>query len=91
MNIRNIFLTADKQKNIVFISMAKISSKKVCEKMKNNATLEKLLRLVGATFDFKMASLRKMKKKNLIFLKSLQFVVVDFCIVKYQLKVFGKF
>ena len=50
--------------------------------MENNSTLEKvllvcnrnaeLLRLVGATFDFKMASLRRMRKKNLIIVKSLQ-------------------
>ena len=102
--------TADCFNNIVFILLAKISSKKVCEKMKNNATLEKvllvckknavLLRLVGATLDFKVAFLRRIRKKNLIILKSLQkkvchllfdlFVVVDIWVVKYQLKVFGK-
>ena len=42
------------------------------EKTENNATLEKVLRLVGATFDSKVASLRRMRKKNLIILKSLQ-------------------
>ena len=35
-------------------------------------SLPELLRLVGATFDFKMASLRRMRTKNLILLKSLQ-------------------
>ena len=47
----------------------KISSKKVCERMENNTTLEQvllvcnwnveLLGLVEATFDYKVASLRK--------------------------------
>ena len=74
--------TADCFNNIVFIFVVKISSKKVCENMENNSTLEKvllvcnrnveLLRLVGATFDAKVASLRRMRKKNLIILKSLQ-------------------
>ena len=74
--------TANCFNNIVFILVAKISSKKVCEKMENNSTLEKvllvcnrnteLLRLVGATFDIKVASLRKMIKKNLVILESLQ-------------------
>ena len=44
-----------------------------------------LLRLVGATFDSKVAALRRMRKKNLLILKSLQknsflfylFVVAD--------------
>ena len=54
--------------NIVFILVAKISSKKVSEKMENNSTLEpvllacnrnaKLLRLVGVTFDSKVTSLK---------------------------------
>ena len=67
--------------DIVFILVAKIRSKKVCEKMENNSTLEKislvynrntdLLRLVEATFDFKVA-LRSVRKKTLIILKSLQ-------------------
>ena len=35
--------TADCFKNIVFILVAKISSKKVCEKMESNSTLEKIL------------------------------------------------
>ena len=62
-----------------------------------------LLRLVGATFYSKVASLRRVMKKNLIILKSLQktklllmaifcficFVVVYEWVVKYQLKVFG--
>ena len=78
---------------------AKISSKKVWEKLENNSMLEKvllecnlnaeLLQLVGATFDSKVACLRRMGKKNLIILKRL-FVVVDIWVVKYQLKVFGK-
>ena len=64
-----------------------------------------LLRLVGATFYSKVASLRRMMKKNLIILKSLPkrklllmaiicficFVVVDIWLVKYQLKVFGTY
>ena len=80
--------------------------------MENNSTLEKilfvfnrnaeLLRLVGATFDSKVASLRRVRKKNLIILRSLQkrklllmaifcficFVVVYIWVVKYQLKLF---
>ena len=84
-NIRNIFLTAAKQAdcfNIVFIVVVKISSKKVCAKMENNSTLKKvllvwnrtaeLLRLVGATFDSKVAFLRTIRKKNLMILQSLQ-------------------
>ena len=78
--------------------------------MEINSTLKKvllvcnsyaeLLWLVGATFDAQGAFLRRMGKKNLIILKSLQkkvrhflfylFVVIDICVVKYQLKVFGK-
>ena len=68
--------------NIVFILVAKISSKKVCEKMENKLKLTKvllvcnrnaeLLRLVRATFDSKLAFLRRMRKKNFIILKSLQ-------------------
>ena len=67
---------------IVFILVAKISSKKVCEVMENNPTLEKVFlvcnrnaepsRLLAATFDSKVAFLRRMRKKNLIILKSLQ-------------------
>ena len=62
--------------------MAKISSKKECQKMETNSTLKKilllwdrnaeLLRLVGAIFDSKVVSLKTMRKKNLIILKSLQ-------------------
>ena len=83
--------------------------------MENNSTLEKilwvlnrnaeLLRLVGATFYSKVTSLRRMIKKNLIILKSLQkrklllmiifcficFVVVYIWVVKYELKVFGTY
>ena len=79
--------------------------------MENNSTLEKvllvchrnaeLLQLVGGTFDSKAASLWRMRKKNLIILKSLQnkghyilfylFVIIDIWIVKNELKVFGKF
>ena len=68
--------------NIVFTLVAKISSKKVCEKMKNSLTLEnvllacnrnaELLRLVGAPYDSKAASLRRIRNKNLIILKRLQ-------------------
>ena len=64
-----------------------------------------LLRLVGPTFYSKVASLRRMMRKNLIILKSLHkrklllmaifcftcFVVVDISVVKYQLKVFGTY
>ena len=82
-NIRNIFWqlvnkTTDRFNNIVFILVAKISFKKVCEKMENNSALlvcnrnVDLLRLVGATLDSKIAFLRKMRKKNLIILKNLQ-------------------
>ena len=58
---------------MVFILVAKISSKKICEKMESNSMLEKvllvcnrnaaLLRLVGATFDSNV-SLGKMKKEE---------------------------
>ena len=78
--------------------------------MENNSTLEnfllvlnwnvELLLLVRATFDSKVASLRRIRKKNLIILKSWQkkyrhflfyfIVVADIWVVKYQLKVFGK-
>ena len=81
-NIRNILLTADCFNNIVFILVTKSSSKKVCEKMEDNSTLEQvslvcksnaeLLRLVEATFDSKVASFKRMRKKNLIILKRLQ-------------------
>ena len=73
--------------------MAKISSKTVCEEMKNNTTLEKvllvcnrnaeLLRLVKANFNSKVAPLRRMRKKNSKKLKKIRqflfymFVVVD--------------
>ena len=60
----------------------KLVPKQVCEKMENNLTLEKVLlvckmnaeqlRLVGVSFDSKVTSLRRMRKKNLIILKSLQ-------------------
>ena len=78
--------------------------------MENNSTLEKvllvcnktagLLRLLGGTFDSKVALLRRMRKKNFIILKRLPkkichflfylFVVVDIWVVKYLLKVFGE-
>ena len=69
--------TTDCFNNIVFILAAKISSKEVCEKMENhllewNRNAE-LLRLEGATFDSKVAFLRRMRKKYLIILKSLPF------------------
>ena len=94
----------------------KISRKKFIKKIENNSTLEKillafnrnakLLLLVEATFYSKVASLRRMMKKNLIILKSLQkrklllmaifflficFIVVYIWVVKYQLKVFGTY
>ena len=71
--------TADCFNNIVFISVANISSKKVCEKMENNSALEKVLLVCnrnaepkkkGATFNSKVTSLRRLRKKNLIILKS---------------------
>ena len=75
--------------NIVLILMAIISSKKVCEKMENNSTLEKvllvcnrkakLLRLVDVTFDCKMAFLRRIRTQNLLILKSLPFLVLLVC------------
>ena len=84
-NIRNIALIAGKQNNWLFqqncfFLVAKISSKKVCKIMENNSTLEKalpacnrnaaMLRLVGASFDIKAASIKRMQ--NLIILKSLE-------------------
>ena len=94
-NIRNFFFgqlvnkTADCFNNIVFILVAKISSKKVCEKMVNNLRLDKvllvcnrnaeLLRLVEATFDSKVAFHRRKEKKNLILLKSLPIFVLFLC------------
>ena len=83
-NIRNIFLT---KRLIVWTTLflfwwRKLVPKKFVKKMENNLTLEKvllvcnknaeLLRLVGTTFDFKVAFLRSMRKKNFIILKSLQ-------------------
>ena len=73
------FLTSGKQtancfNNILFILVAKISSKKVCEK-----TNAELLRLVGITFDSKLPFLRKMRKKKLIILKTLPFFVLYVC------------
>ena len=65
-----VYKTADCLNNIVFILVAKITFKKVCEKMENSSTLERVLlvcnrkaevlRLVGATFDSRMASPRRM-------------------------------
>ena len=73
--------TADFFNNIVFILEASISSKKH-EGKGNNSKLEKvllvckrkaeLLRLVEATFGSKVAFLRRIRKNNLIILKSLQ-------------------
>ena len=100
--------TADCFNNIVLV--VKISRKNLLKKMENNSTLEKilwvfsrnakLLRLVGATFYSKVASLRRMMKKNLItFWKAfayghfffIYFAVVYIWVVKYQLKVFGTY
>ena len=77
----------------------KLVPKKVCEKMENNSTLEqvllvwnrnaKLLPLVGVTFDSKVAFLRRMRKKNLIILKSLQKKKFDiFCFICLSLLTF---
>ena len=59
-----------------------------------------LLRLVGATFDSKVPSFRRIRKKNLIILEVYRkkicyflfylFVVVDISVVKQHLKVCGK-
>ena len=59
--------TADCFNNIVFILVANISTKNVSEKLKKNSTLEQVLRvlwLVGATFDSKGASLRRMNSEK---------------------------
>ena len=63
--------------------------------MEKNSTLEKALlmynrnteqlRLVGATLDSKMASLRRMRKKNIF-----GWSFVDVSVVKYHMKVFRK-
>ena len=73
---------------IVFILVTKINSKKVCEKMENTLTFEKvllacnrnaeLLRLEETIFDSKVSSLRRMRKKNSIILKSLQKKMLPF-------------
>ena len=86
--------TADCFNNIVFILVAKINLKKFCEKMENNPTLEKvllvcnrnaeLLRLVGASFDSKVAFLRRMRKNNLIIRQSLQKKFSFFVLVVYR-------
>ena len=80
------FWTAAKQaadcfNNIVSILLTKIRSKKVCEKIENNSTLEKVLRLVEVTLDSKVTFLRRMRKKNLIILKSLQNKVRHFFVL----------
>ena len=103
-NIRNIFWqlvikTADCFNNIVFILVAKINSKIVCEKMDNNSTLEKvllmcnrnadLLQLVEATLDSKVASFRRMTKKK--FDNSEKFaqkVFAVFCFICFSLLTF---
>ena len=103
--------TADCFNNIVLFWSWKLVEK-IYWKNGNNSTLEKilwvfnrnaeLLRLVGASFYSKVASLRRTMKKNLIILKSLQkrkllllaifyFVVVYICVVKCQLKEFGTY
>ena len=61
----------------------------------------KLLRLVGATFDTNVASVRRMRKKNLIILESLQKNILPFFVlfvcrcwhwaVKSQLKCWGNY
>ena len=65
--------------SLFFILVAKISSKKVYEKMEDNSTLEKVLlvcnrkgELLRLVVDSKMTFLRSIRKKNLIILKSLQ-------------------
>ena len=85
--------TANCFNNIVFILVEKISSKKICKKMKNISTLEKvslvcnrnaeLLRLVGATIDSNVVFLRRMRKENLIILKCLQKNVWHFLFYSY--------
>ena len=104
-NIRNIFLTTGKQiswlfqQHCFYFMVAKRSSNKVYEKMKNNSTLKKvllmcninaeLLRLLGATFDSKVAFLRRMKKKSWIILKRLhkKNFVCRFWHLSYQISI----
>ena len=87
-------VTADCFNNIAFILVKNISSQKVCEKVENNSTLEEvlpvcnrnaeLLRLVKATFDSKVVSLRRMRKKNLIILKS-HFCFICLALLTFEL------
>ena len=76
----------------------KLVPKKVVKTMENNSTLEKfllecnrnakLLRLVGATFDSKVAFLRRMKKKHLVIPKILQkksFVIFCLSLLSFEL------
>ena len=86
INIRNIFLTAGKQNSWLFLFwwrklIRKKEKEKVLPECNRNA---ELLRLVGATFDSKAAFRSRMRKSNLIILKSLQkkslpFVVIFIC------------
>ena len=83
-----------------FVLVVKISRKNLLKKMENNSTLEKilwvfnrnaeLLRLVAATFSSKVACLRRMMKKNLIILKSLQkrkllLMAIFYCLWPFEL------
>ena len=81
--------TADCFNNIVFILVAKIRLKRMWKngkllKVGKDLTLvsnrnAEMLRLIGAYFDSKAASLIKMRKKILIFPKSLHFFVLFVC------------
>ena len=60
--------TAECFNNIVFILLAKISSQKVCEKMENNLTLEKVLLAVAVSrsnFWFQSGFSQKDEKEKL--------------------------
>ena len=87
--ILNICLTAGKQNGCLFQQYCfyyggkNLFQKSFVKKRKTTQRFEKvllvwtrnveLLRLVGATFDFKVSCLTGMRKKNLIILKSLPF------------------
>ena len=82
-NICNIFLTDGKQNSwlfnhIVFILVAKISRKRVYEKMENNSMLGKILLVYNRNAEL---FLRRMRKKNVIILKSLQKKRLQSCVL----------
>ena len=78
--------TADCFNNVVLV--VKISRKNLLKKWKTTQRRKrsynrnaKLLRLVGATFYSKVASLKRMMKKNLIILKSFQKKSLSFIVL----------